>query len=234
MNVRQLGVGVVATLVLVAGAALVLGSGPSAPAEQPQSLQQPAQNEIGASFDVTNLSAPESAASGDTITVTADIINPTDDPMVQDVDFRVDGEVVARQALALNAGETNTVTFEVDTTGLSGEYVHGVYTQDHGEIATISIEGEGEPAETETPGEETESPAGEETESPIGNETESPAGEETETPFGEETESPAGEETESPAGEETGSPAGEETESPAGEETGTPMGEETGTPTEAP
>ena len=154
--------------------------------------------------------------------------------MVQDVDFRVDGEVVARQALALNAGEVNTVTFEVDTTGLpEGEYSHGVFTQDHGEVATITI-GEGEPAETETPfGEETETPINE-TETPFGEETETPLGEETESPMGNETGTPLDEETESPMGEETETPLGEETESPMGNETGTPLGEETETPAETP
>ena len=167
------------------------------------------------SFEVSNLSAPSNATAGDTITVTADVTNPSERPMVQAVEFRLQGDVVERRFWALNPGETNTLTFEVDTANVSpGQYVHGVYTRDSGEIATITVE-EAETPETETPATETpatETPATEtpETETPITETPETPETPETETPM---TETPATEtpETETP---ETETPA---TETPATE-----------------
>jgi len=119
------------------------------------------------SFEVSGLDAPESATTGDTITVTASVSNPNDQEATQEVAFRLEGTVIDRQSVTLDAGEQTTVTFEVDTEGVpAGQYIHGVYTRDFGDLAVIVLE---EPTEeTETPSDdgttvETETPAGDET-----------------------------------------------------------------------
>jgi hypothetical protein len=93
------------------------------------------------SFDVSNLDAPESASVGDTITVSATVSNPNDQEATQDVAFRLDGTVIERQSVTLDANDEETVTFEIDTTDVpAGQYIHGVYTQDFGELAVIVLE----------------------------------------------------------------------------------------------
>ncbi|WP_191965429.1 MULTISPECIES: hypothetical protein [Haloferax] len=100
-------------------------------------------NDSLASYDVSNLSAPSTVQPGDTVTVTADITNPNSVPMIQCVEFRLEGDVVERIGWALNPGETETVTFEVSTSGLpEGTYIHGVETQDMGELTTLTVSSE--------------------------------------------------------------------------------------------
>ncbi|MFC7044240.1 hypothetical protein ACFQH6_01425 [Halobacteriaceae archaeon GCM10025711] len=95
------------------------------------------------SFTVSNLSAPANATVGDTISVTADITNPNDATATQDVDFRLQGDVVQRASVTLSGNLTDTVHFEVNTSGVPpGTYVHGVYTDDFGQIAEITLEPE--------------------------------------------------------------------------------------------
>ncbi|NEU55446.1 hypothetical protein [Halorussus sp. MSC15.2] len=113
------------------------------------------------SFRVSGLDAPESVTAGETIDVTATISNPNDQQVTQSVAFRLEGTVVGRQTVTLDAGEQTTVTFEVSTEGIPpGQYVHGVYTQNFGELGIIVIEEAA--AQTTTPA-ETETPAGNET-----------------------------------------------------------------------
>ncbi|ELZ96808.1 hypothetical protein C440_03503 [Haloferax mucosum ATCC BAA-1512] len=105
-------------------------------------------NESYESFEVSNLSAPSAVESGDQITVMADITNPNDAPMIQCVEFRLEGDVVVRTGWALNPNETETISFDVNTTGLEdGTYIHGVETRDRGELATITVGEAPTPAE---------------------------------------------------------------------------------------
>ncbi|WP_411964241.1 hypothetical protein [Haloferax sp. YSMS24] len=126
-------------------------SGPSDAVQQQQAQVQVQQqqectfpaNESYESFDVSNLSAPSSVEPGATVTVTANISNPNDAPLIQCVEFRLEGDVVERRGWALNPSETETITFEVDTTGLEeGTYIHGVETRDMGELTTLDITSE--------------------------------------------------------------------------------------------
>ncbi|UPV75441.1 hypothetical protein M0R89_05075 [Halorussus limi] len=112
------------------------------------------------SFEVAQLDAPDSATAGDNVTVSATVSNPNDQQATQQVAFRLEGTVVARQNVTLDAGEQTTVEFEVGTEGVpAGQYIHGVYTRDFGELGVIVIEEPSEEttaaAETETPGNET-------------------------------------------------------------------------------
>ncbi|WP_135827634.1 DUF7282 domain-containing protein [Halorussus halobius] len=93
------------------------------------------------SFEVAELDAPASVAVGDTIDVSATVSNPNDEEATQTVAFRLQGDVVAREDVTLGAGEETTVSFGVDTTGIEpGEYVHGVYTVEFGELDVIVLE----------------------------------------------------------------------------------------------
>jgi hypothetical protein len=93
------------------------------------------------SFEVSNLDAPATATTGDTITVSADVTNPNATaPATQDVEFRLEGDVVDRQTVTVNPLSTEQVSFEVNTTGIPpGSYIHGVETNDFGELATIEL-----------------------------------------------------------------------------------------------
>jgi hypothetical protein len=103
----------------------------------------------------SGLDAPERATVGDTITVSANVTNPNDQQATQDVAFRLDGTVIERQSVTLDAGEELTVTFEIDTSDVPpGVYVHGVYTRDFGELAVVTLDRPSEEEETETPADE--------------------------------------------------------------------------------
>ncbi|ELZ67221.1 hypothetical protein C457_14339 [Haloferax prahovense DSM 18310] len=98
------------------------------------------------SFEVSNLSAPSGVEAGEPVTVSADITNPNDVPMIQCVEFRLEGDVVERTGWALNPNETETITFDVNTTGLEdGTYIHGIETRDFGELATLTVGEQPEP-----------------------------------------------------------------------------------------
>jgi hypothetical protein len=93
------------------------------------------------SFEVSELDAPDSATTGDTITVSAALSNPNDQQATQEVAFRLEGTVIARQSVTLDAGEETTVEFEIDTEGVpAGQYIHGIYTRNFGELAVIVLE----------------------------------------------------------------------------------------------
>ncbi|MFC4550345.1 MULTISPECIES: DUF7282 domain-containing protein [Halorussus] len=135
------------------------------------------------SFRVSSLDAPANATAGDNITVTAVVSNPNDQESTQEVAFRLEGTVLARQSVTLGAGEQTNVSFEIETAAVPpGQYIHGVYTRNFGELGVISIESatqetttaEGaetttaEDAETTTEVVETETPTGNETtEAPV-------------------------------------------------------------------
>ncbi|MCU4754158.1 hypothetical protein OB919_19605 [Halobacteria archaeon AArc-curdl1] len=93
------------------------------------------------SFTVDDLEAPENATVGDVITVTATITNPTEEEATQDVQFRLEGNLVDSQSLTLESEESETVTFDVDTSDIApGEYVHMVLTDEFGQVAFITLE----------------------------------------------------------------------------------------------
>ena len=94
-------------------------------------------------FDVTALDAPETATTGDTITVNATVENPANETATERVDFRLEGDVVLTQNVTLIANQTGTVVYEVNTTGLApGTYDHGVFADLTGETAQITLANE--------------------------------------------------------------------------------------------
>ncbi|NHN47055.1 hypothetical protein G9464_05515 [Halostella sp. JP-L12] len=90
-------------------------------------------------FDVSNLQAVDTAPVNDTVTVTADVEAP-DDREAGAVELRVEGDVVERRHVSFEDDDERTVEFNVNTTGLApGTYVHGVFTEDDGEVAQITL-----------------------------------------------------------------------------------------------
>jgi protocatechuate 3,4-dioxygenase beta subunit len=106
--------------------------------------------ETGSELNVTTLSAPSNATAGDVITVESTITNVGDGAADNEpVDFRLDlngdgqlsaSETLATQAVDLAPGASATVTYEIDTTGVSaGTYTHGVVTADDEGSAQITV-----------------------------------------------------------------------------------------------
>jgi Ni/Co efflux regulator RcnB len=81
------------------------------------------------SFDVVSVSASNSTAPNSTVTVIAYVENPNSMAAAQEIEFRVGGDVVDRERIDVDAGETEAVGFSLDTTGLDlGQYDHSVFT----------------------------------------------------------------------------------------------------------
>ena len=90
------------------------------------------------SFDVSNLTIDD----GENVTVTADIDNPGDEPAIQAVELRVDGELIETRDWALNPNETEQITFELsanatEALNLTDDSIVSVQTDEHGEVAVF-------------------------------------------------------------------------------------------------
>ena len=120
----------------------VRGSGEGVAGEENET--EKAENDTGEEteeegFEVSNLRAVDSAPVNDTVTVTADIEAP-DDRNAGAVELRVAGDVAERRHLSFEEEDERTVEFNVNTTGMeAGTYVHGVFTEDSGEVARITL-----------------------------------------------------------------------------------------------
>jgi PGF-CTERM protein/surface glycoprotein (TIGR04207 family) len=98
-------------------------------------LQQPA------TFEVSNLSAPPNATAGDTITVNATVSNVGDIAGTTDAEFVFAGEVLLSETVALDGGNSTTVSFEVPTANVSADiYEHGVQAGDDAVTANITLQ----------------------------------------------------------------------------------------------
>jgi len=112
--------------------------GATATATQTVSVSAAAQP---AAFEITDLSAPSAATQGDTITVDATVENTGDVTAEQSVAFSFDGTQLGSQNVTLAGGQSETVSFTVDTSGIApGTYTHGVSTDDDTATATITID----------------------------------------------------------------------------------------------
>ncbi|MFB6079792.1 MAG: CARDB domain-containing protein [Haloferacaceae archaeon] len=100
-------------------------------------LQRPV---TGASFEVSNLQAPDTVRADEIAVVTATVTNPNEEADTQSVAYRVGGDVVDRTRVALDAGASTTVEFHLDATTVDpGTYVHGVYTDEGGQVAELTV-----------------------------------------------------------------------------------------------
>ena len=92
------------------------------------------------SFEVSNLSAPASVNQSEEMVVNATVSNPNEEQTTQSVNYRLDGTVLSRFDVSLNASESKLLTLTVDTSTFSpGQHIHGLFTRDRGEIATLEV-----------------------------------------------------------------------------------------------
>ncbi len=111
---------------------------------------------VSDSFSVESIDAPSTATTNETITVTAEVRNPTDDVDDQHVDLRLDGAVLERQVLELEPEESQDVEFNIDTNGADpGNQTIGVYTSEDGAVEMIDLEFDGTPDVEPVDGNET-------------------------------------------------------------------------------
>ena len=101
---------------------------------------EPPADDPGDSFDVSDLEAPDEVAVGETVTVTATVSNPNEFETSQPVEFRLDGDVVDRSTVTIDAESDRTVSIDLDTGPLGvGSYIHGFLTTDRGEQAVLDV-----------------------------------------------------------------------------------------------
>ena len=101
---------------------------------------EPEDAETGESFEVGDLDTPETVVVGEQVTVTATISNPNEFETNQSVEFRLDGDVVDRQTVTIDAEENRTVSITLDAEAMGvGSYIHGFLTTDRGELAVLEV-----------------------------------------------------------------------------------------------
>jgi len=99
-------------------------------------------------FEVSDLQAPGTVEEGEEFDVNATVENTGDLSATQEVEFRLNatGEPlneaaeVSNTTVALDAGESTTVEFADLSVGQTGDFDHGVFTEDDSETATITVE----------------------------------------------------------------------------------------------
>ncbi|GGK57361.1 hypothetical protein [Haloarcula sebkhae] len=134
INARTLAV--FAALLVVGGLTAQVGAVPGVTAQQ----ESPSEQAGNTGIAVDSLTAPESVAPNSTADVTATVTNNENTSVTESVAFRFDGAVVDRTLVTLEPNETTTVQFSTDTTGIEpGDYRHGVFTSDDGQVAEITV-----------------------------------------------------------------------------------------------
>ncbi|WP_255171206.1 PKD domain-containing protein [Natrononativus amylolyticus] len=100
-------------------------------------------------FDVTDLDPKDiTLEQGEVTDITATVTNTGDEPATQDVEFRVNDEVLSTEPVTLDATEEDTVTFaDIDTASLEpGEHTYAVGTDDDAQTGSLTVEELPEPA----------------------------------------------------------------------------------------
>ncbi|MHC3379152.1 hypothetical protein [Haloarcula sp. H-GB5] len=127
---------VFAALLVVGGLTAQVGAVPGVTAQQ----ESPSEQAGNTGIAVDSLTAPESVAPNSTADVAATVTNNENTSVTESVAFRFDGAVVDRTLVTLEPNETTTVQFSTDTTGIEpGDYRHGVFTSDDGQVAAITV-----------------------------------------------------------------------------------------------
>lgn len=102
--------------------------------------ERPDQNE-STSFVVESVDAPETATANGSVDITTEIRNPNEFDDRQHVDFRLDGQLIERQILSLDADETRELNVTVDLDGVEpGEHIYGIYTSDDGALGELQVD----------------------------------------------------------------------------------------------
>lgn len=91
-------------------------------------------------FEITDFSAPANTSVGAPVMVSATIENTGNATGMQSVEYRFDGDVVAKRPVTLTPDQTRTVDFMLQTRDLSvGEYTHGVFTANDNVTGAINV-----------------------------------------------------------------------------------------------
>ena len=134
INTRTLAV--FAALLVVGGLTAQVGAVPGVTAQQESPSEQAANTGVA----VDSLTAPESVAPNSTADVAATVTNNENATVTESVAFRFGGAVVDRTLVTLEPDESATVQFSADTTGIEpGDYRHGVFTSDDGQVAAVTV-----------------------------------------------------------------------------------------------
>ncbi len=99
-------------------------------------------------FEVSALNAPGTVEEGEQFDVNATVENTGDVSATQDVEFRLNasGEPlneaaeVTNETVMLDGGESTTVEFEDLSVGQTGDFDHGIFSDDDSETASITVE----------------------------------------------------------------------------------------------
>ncbi|MEF8828890.1 MAG: CARDB domain-containing protein, partial [Haloarcula sp.] len=127
---------VFAALLVVGGLTAQVGAVPGVTAQQASPTEQAGNTGVA----VDSLTAPESVAPNSTADVAATVTNNQNTTVTESVAFRFDGAVVDRTLVTLEPNESETVQFSADTTGIEpGDYRHGVFTEDDGQVAAVTV-----------------------------------------------------------------------------------------------
>lgn len=94
-----------------------------------------------ASFELDSLDPAEAtAAIGEVLPVSAEVTNTGDESGEKPVEFRLDGDTVLSRSVALDAGASQSITFEPELLDLAAsEYTHSVWTEDDTVEGTLTI-----------------------------------------------------------------------------------------------
>ncbi|AJF25495.1 hypothetical protein SG26_07015 [Haloarcula sp. CBA1115] len=134
--IRTRTLAVFAALLVVGGLTAQVGAVPGVTAQQASPSEQAGNTGVA----VDSLTAPESVAPNSTADVAATVTNNENTTVTESVAFRFDGAVVDRTLVTLEPNETTTVQFSADTTGVApGDYRHGVFTSDDGQVAPVTV-----------------------------------------------------------------------------------------------
>ncbi|KZX46986.1 hypothetical protein [Haloarcula sp. K1] len=134
--IRTRTLAVFAALLVVGGLTAQVGAVPGVTAQQ----ESPSEQAGNTGVAVDSLTAPESVAPNSTADVAATVTNNENTTVTESVAFRFDGAVVDRTLVTLEPNETTTVQFSADTTGVApGDYRHGVFTSDDGQVASVTV-----------------------------------------------------------------------------------------------
>ncbi|AAV47303.1 unknown [Haloarcula marismortui ATCC 43049] len=127
---------VFAALLVVGGLTAQVGAVPGVTAQQESPLEQSGNTGVA----VDSLTAPQSVAPNSTADVAATVTNNENASVTESVAFRFDGAVVDRTLVTLAPNESTTVQFSADTTDIEpGDYRHGVFTSDDGQVAPVTV-----------------------------------------------------------------------------------------------
>ena len=92
-------------------------------------------------YDVDEIDAPDTVTAGEEFVIEAEVKNYNDFDDEQVLEYRLDGDVLARKSLELESDDEVMTSLRIDTSGIEpGTYVHGITANGSGSHGTITIQ----------------------------------------------------------------------------------------------